>query len=141
MGLSHIDREGKARMVDVSEKPLTAREAAARGSVCMKPETIKLIKEKAVPKGDVITVAKVAAIMAAKKIDTTETMLAGVGKKIKELRISAGYSSYETFAHDYDLDRKQYWRIENGANLTLRTLKKILSIHQMSLADFFKGVD
>lgn len=67
MRLSHIDKEGKAGMVDVSEKPLTAREAAARGSVCMKPETIKLIKEKAVPKGDVITVAKVAAIMAAKK--------------------------------------------------------------------------
>lgn len=67
MRLSHIDKEGKAGMVDVSGKPLTAREAVASGSVCMKPETIKLIKEKAVPKGDVVTVAKVAGIVAAKK--------------------------------------------------------------------------
>lgn len=67
MKLSHIDEKGKAQMVDVSEKPLTQREATAKGCVYMKPETITLIKEKAVPKGDVITVAKVAAIMAAKK--------------------------------------------------------------------------
>jgi len=54
-------------MVDVSEKPLTQREAIARGSVYLKPETITLIKEKAIKKGDVITVAKVAGIMAAKR--------------------------------------------------------------------------
>ena len=54
-------------MVDVSEKPSTAREAVARGSVYMKPSTIKLIRDKAVPKGDVIAVARVAGIMAAKK--------------------------------------------------------------------------
>lgn len=65
--LTHIDEEGKARMVDVSEKPLTQREAVARGSVYMKHGTIKLITDKAIPKGDVIAVARVAGIMAAKK--------------------------------------------------------------------------
>ncbi len=67
MKLTHIDKEGKARMVDVSEKPLTQREAVARGSVYMRPETIKLIKDRAIEKGDVIAVARVAGIMAAKK--------------------------------------------------------------------------
>jgi cyclic pyranopterin phosphate synthase len=67
MEFTHLDEEGKARMVDVSEKPLTQREAIARGSVYLKPETITLIKEKAIKKGDVITVAKVAGIMAAKR--------------------------------------------------------------------------
>lgn len=67
MEFTHLDSEGKAKMVDVSEKPQTQREAIARGSVYVKPETITLIKDKAIKKGDVITVAKVAGIMAAKK--------------------------------------------------------------------------
>lgn len=67
MEFTHLDREGNARMVDVSEKPPTEREAIARGSVNMRPETIRLIRERAIKKGDVITVAKIAGIMAAKR--------------------------------------------------------------------------
>lgn len=67
MRLSHLDRRGKAKMVDVSVKPATEREAVARGTVQMKPATIKLIKDGAVPKGDVLALARVAGIMAAKK--------------------------------------------------------------------------
>jgi cyclic pyranopterin phosphate synthase len=65
--LTHIDSEGKARMVDVSEKPPTSREAVAAGTVIMKPETLALLKEKRIAKGDVLQVARVAGIMAAKK--------------------------------------------------------------------------
>jgi len=65
--LSHLDKEGKAKMVDITVKPLTNREAVARGSVYMKPGTIKLIVDKKVPKGDVFSVARIAGIMAAKK--------------------------------------------------------------------------
>ncbi|OGW39699.1 MAG: molybdenum cofactor biosynthesis protein C [Nitrospirae bacterium RBG_13_39_12] len=65
--LTHIDKEGTAKMVDISKKPLTQREAIARGSVYMKPETLKLIEDKRVPKGDVFCVARVAGIMSAKK--------------------------------------------------------------------------
>ena len=54
-------------MVDVTEKPSTRRQAVARGSVSMKPETLKLITENMMPKGDVLSVARVAGIMAAKK--------------------------------------------------------------------------
>lgn len=67
MEFTHLDSEGKAKMVDVSDKPQSQREAIARGSVNMKPETIRLIREKAIKKGDVITVAKIAGIMAAKR--------------------------------------------------------------------------
>ena len=65
--LSHLDAEGRARMVDVSAKAETAREATARGRVVMRPETLELIVEGRVPKGDVLAVARVAGIMAAKR--------------------------------------------------------------------------
>ncbi len=64
--LSHIDEQGRARMVDVGAKPDTQREAVARGLVTMKPETLKLVAEGAISKGEVLSVARVAGIMAAK---------------------------------------------------------------------------
>ena len=65
--LSHIGDDGEARMVDVSDKEITDRIATARGTVLMAPETLKLILDGAVKKGDVISVARLAGIMAAKK--------------------------------------------------------------------------
>ncbi|TAJ79065.1 cyclic pyranopterin monophosphate synthase MoaC [bacterium] len=65
--LTHLDSEGRARMVDVSEKEVTSRVAVAQGTVFMRPETLALIMEKKVEKGDVFSVARVAGIMAAKK--------------------------------------------------------------------------
>jgi cyclic pyranopterin phosphate synthase len=65
--LSHIDENGASRMVDVSEKKVTERMAVAHARVTMKPETFRLIMGKRVSKGDVLGVARVAGIMAAKK--------------------------------------------------------------------------
>ncbi|MCK9519190.1 MAG: cyclic pyranopterin monophosphate synthase MoaC [Dehalococcoidia bacterium] len=65
--LSHLDEHGAARMVDVSSKDDTAREAIAEGYVVMRPETLALIQQGGVPKGDVIAVARVAGIMATKR--------------------------------------------------------------------------
>jgi len=65
--LTHIDESGRPRMVDVTGKPDTRREAVAKGVVRMKASTLALLKEKAMPKGDVLTVAQVAGIMAAKQ--------------------------------------------------------------------------
>lgn len=65
--LTHLDAEGRARMVDVTEKDVTNRVAVARGTVFMRPETLALIMENKVEKGDVFSVARVAGIMAAKK--------------------------------------------------------------------------
>jgi len=65
--LTHLDEQGRARMVDVSAKDVTAREATARGRVAMRPETVALILEGGMPKGDVIATARIAGIMAAKR--------------------------------------------------------------------------
>ncbi len=65
--LSHLDEHGRARMVDVSDKEVTSRVAVARGMVHMRPETLALILEEKIEKGDVFSVARVAGIMAAKK--------------------------------------------------------------------------
>ena len=65
--LSHLDEQGRARMVDVSNKDVTSRVAVARGTIRMRPETLELILEGKVEKGDVFSVARVAGIMAAKK--------------------------------------------------------------------------
>ena len=66
-GFTHFDKEGKARMVDVSGKAETERVATAQGSVIMQPATLALIKEGGVKKGDVLSVARLAGIMGAKK--------------------------------------------------------------------------
>ena len=65
--LTHIDIAGHAHMVDVGAKPATQRLAIARGEVVMKPETLGLIRAGAIKKGDVLTVAQIAGITAAKR--------------------------------------------------------------------------
>lgn len=67
MELTHFDSRGSARMVDVSPKDITLREAVARGEIVMLPETLRLIEEGRAAKGDVLGVARVAGIMAAKE--------------------------------------------------------------------------
>lgn len=64
--LTHIDESGKASMVDVGWKDSTDREAVARGAITMRPETLALIKANDMKKGDVLGVARIAGIMAAK---------------------------------------------------------------------------
>ena len=66
-GFSHMDEDGNARMVDVSAKVDTRRTAIVRGVVRLAPETMRLLKENALPKGDVLTTAKIAGIQAAKR--------------------------------------------------------------------------
>jgi len=65
--LTHLDAEGRANMVDVSEKEPTNREAQAQAWIRMRPSTLKLIQHNGHPKGDVFAVARIAGIMAAKK--------------------------------------------------------------------------
>jgi cyclic pyranopterin phosphate synthase len=67
MSLTHLDESGRARMVDVSDKDVTRREATARAVVSMQPDTAQLIAAGGVAKGDVLAVAQVAGVMAAKR--------------------------------------------------------------------------
>lgn len=65
--LTHIDADGRAKMVDVGEKAITQRVAVARGSVTMSPETLDLIIEGNIKKGDVFTISQLAGVMGAKR--------------------------------------------------------------------------
>lgn len=67
MELTHVDDQGRARMVDVSDKPDTRRVAVARGQVRMQRETLALIRQNALSKGDALATARIAGILAAKK--------------------------------------------------------------------------
>lgn len=64
--LTHVDSKGKAKMVDVGSKPDQLRTAVAEGFIALKPETVKMVRENAMKKGDVLTVAQIAGIQAAK---------------------------------------------------------------------------
>lgn len=66
-GFTHFDEAGNAQMVDVGDKPVTGRTATAKGTVIMAPETLAMIAEGRAKKGDVLGVARLAGIMAAKK--------------------------------------------------------------------------
>jgi transcriptional regulator with XRE-family HTH domain len=63
-----------------------------------------------------------------------------IAKRIKQLRMDAGYSNYEEFAWKYGIGRMQYWNIEKGSNITLTTLFKILDAHGLSMPEFFNQI-
>ena len=69
-GLTHLDEQGAARMVDVGSKAETARSATATGRIAMKPEALSAIRDGTVPKGDVLAAARIAGIIAAKQTGT-----------------------------------------------------------------------
>jgi transcriptional regulator with XRE-family HTH domain len=70
--------------------------------------------------------------------DPLITILEIIGKKFHELRIQKGYKSSADFASDHGLPRIQYWRMERGkANMTIKSLNKILAIHGLSIEDLF----
>jgi hypothetical protein len=73
--------------------------------------------------------------MADKEI--TDKRILKVSEKLKKLRITSGYSSYENFAFDNDIPRRSYWRMENGTNFRIESLLKILDVYKISLEDFF----
>jgi len=65
-------------------------------------------------------------------------LLADIGNSLAELRIKKGYATIKAFAERYDLPEIQYWRIEKGkANITLKSLSRILHIHRLTLREFF----
>lgn len=62
-----------------------------------------------------------------------------VGNELRQLRLNAGYKSYERFAYEHNISRIQYWKMENGNNFTLKSLIKVLNAHQISMRDFLSS--
>ena len=88
MELTHINQQGRARMVDVTQKEITFRQAEAEGRVRVGPETLALIRAGGAPKGDVLAVAQVAGIMAAKRTDELIPMCHSVALTGVDLRFA-----------------------------------------------------
>ena len=73
-------------------------------------------------------------------IDEFELLKTNIGSKLKRLRVNAGYKSYEVFAWDNKISRIQYWKMERGTNCTLKSLKRVLDIHDVRMDTFFNSL-
>lgn len=131
--LTHIDTKGMAKMVDVTEKPLTRREAVARGSVYMKPETLKLIQDKKVPKGDVLSVSRIAGIMAAKKTSEIIPMC-------HPLNITSVNIDFDIDNKKNKIDIKAKIKITGQTGVEMETLTAV-SAAALTIYDMCKAVD
>jgi len=69
-----------------------------------------------------------------------EALKEKIGRELKKLRIKAGYKSYEVFSWDNKISRIQYWKMEKGTNCTLKSLKRILDIHNVRIDKFFNSL-
>ena len=94
-GFSHLDAKGRARMVDVGDKDETRRRAVARAKVTMSPETVAALSEGVVPKGDVLAVARLAGIQAAKRTSELVPLCHPVSLTSVAVDLSLGGASVE----------------------------------------------
>ena len=131
--LTHFDEKGRARMVDVSEKPPTQREAIAAGSVYMKPETIRLIKDRQISKGDVLGVARVAGIMAAKRTPDLIPMC-------HPLNITSVNIDFNVDENKNKIDIKTTVRIVGQTGVEMEALTAT-SVAALTIYDMCKAVD
>ena len=93
MPFTHLDEDGRVKMVDISEKQATLRRAEAGGEVLCSPETVRMITEQKINKGDVFAAARIAGIMAAKKTPELIPLCHGIPVNSVEVRISADQDS------------------------------------------------
>ncbi len=93
--LSHVAEDGSARMVDVSGKPVSAREAIAAGRIALRPETLKLISENKIAKGNVFATARIAAVQAAKQTSKLIPLCHGLNLSHVDVDLSLGETAIE----------------------------------------------
>jgi cyclic pyranopterin phosphate synthase len=130
--LSHVGSAGEARMVDISQKADTMREAVAKGKVLMKPETLKLVRANEIQKGDVLAVARVAGIAAAKKTPDLIPLCHTI--------------SLDNVSVDFDLSGNDYIEITARAKSTGKTGVEMeamvaASVSALTIYDMCKAVD
>lgn len=130
--LSHFDEKGASRMVDVGEKPATRRMARASGRVRMQPGTLELVRGGKAAKGDVLEVARLAGIMAAKRTGELIPLCHGLG--LDAVTVDFAFPDAQTLA------------IEASASLTARTGVEMEALTAVSIAaltvyDMCKAVD
>ncbi|ODU01461.1 MAG: molybdenum cofactor biosynthesis protein C [Planctomycetes bacterium SCN 63-9] len=130
--LTHFDQGGASRMVDVSEKTPTVRTARASGQVRMKPETLALVMDRGMAKGDVLEVARLAGIMAAKRTGDLIPLCHPLGLDAVELALAP-------------LDRKTIGieatvKVNGRTGVEMEALTAV-SVAALTIYDMCKGVD
>ena len=131
--LSHVDGDGKAHMVDVGDKPATVREARARGADVMQPTTLESIRQNAVQKGDVLAVAKIAGIMAAKR--TSELI-----PLCHPLPLTTVNLTFQFNAQEARLDIESMARVTSKTGVEMEALMAVTAA-ALTVYDMCKAVD
>lgn len=131
--LTHFDKTGRARMVDVSHKEETLREAVARGSIYMKPQTFEQILSGKIAKGDVLSVAKVAGIMAAKKTSELIPMC-------HPLNLSHVEINFHPYKKESRIDIEATVRIKAQTGVEMEALVAVATAG-LTLYDMCKAID
>jgi cyclic pyranopterin phosphate synthase len=128
---SHLDEEGAAKMVDVGGKAVIRRTAMAAGAVRMSSETVKLLREKALPKGDALNTARIAGVMAAKRTPDLIPLCHGLNLTSIDLEFAVEDEGVEILATARASDR-------TGVEMEALTA---VSVAALTLYDMCKAVD
>ncbi len=132
-GFTHLDESGRARMVDVSDKDVTRREATARATVLMQPETARLIASGEVAKGDVLAVAQVAGVMAAKRTPDLIPLC-------HPLPISGVEMAFDLDVENAQLEIRATVRVSSRTGVEMEALTAV-SVAALTVYDMCKAVD
>ncbi|MTK11381.1 MAG: cyclic pyranopterin monophosphate synthase MoaC [Clostridiaceae bacterium] len=133
MDLTHINEQGRAKMVDVSEKEDTAREAIAVGSIYMRKETLERIKEGGIKKGDVLSVAQVGGIMGAKNTSNIIPMC-------HPINISGCDISFKLDFENLKIDIEAAAKTVGKTGIEMESLTAV-SIAALTIYDMCKAID
>jgi cyclic pyranopterin phosphate synthase len=131
--LSHLDEQGRARMVDVSAKEVTNRIAVARATIHMHEETLRLILDGKIEKGDVFSVARVAGIMAAKKTSELIPMCHPLNITSVEIELTAQQSPAR-------VDVEAVVRVSGKTGVEMEAMTAV-SVASLTIYDMCKAVD
>lgn len=131
--LSHVDEKGQARMVDVTLKPATMREAVARGRVWMHPETLALIAEGTIAKGDVLATARLAGIMAAKQVGSLIPLC-------HPLNLTSVTVEFDFNHDDSTVEIEAVTRVNGPTGVEMEALTAV-SVAGLTIYDMCKAVD
>jgi len=131
MDFSHLDHEGSARMVDVGKKAVIRRSATAGGRIQMSPDTIELLRERALPKGDALNTARIAGVMAAKRTPELIPLCHSLNLTHIDLEFTVKDSEVEISATA---------RVSDRTGVEMEALTAV-SVAALTLYDMCKAVD
>lgn len=137
--LTHLDDAGRAKMVDVGHKQVTAREAVAEGSILLQPDTLRAIADDAVPKGEVLNTARVAGIMAAKRCGELIPLCHPLPVESVEVHFDVPELEPER-AEPVRLHIKAYARIHGKTGVEMEALTAV-SVAALTVYDMCKAID